>query len=311
MKLTCAIVAGAALQVAAPAYALPAEGPRETVDVEFTTAQPGAAAGATYRFAIRAPDGQPPALRRIVLAPPAGARIDTSVPAPCAASDEDLRLRGDGACPAASLLGVGSAELVVVGLGRQTFTQSAFNADGQQFQTVKSGDQVQAVVRGLLTEEGLDLRIPTCVTGGQPPGGCVSDQAFLLASELVLRPYVAAGRSYFTTPPSCPPSGRWRSEVALTYGDGVTERVFPEQPCEAGRAPACRSRRRVVFRALARVGLRTISVVLRGRRLVLDPVRPVLDLRGLPRGRYTVRVRAVTRSGRRLGFVRRYRTCTA
>jgi hypothetical protein len=42
----------------------------------------------------------------------------------------------------------------------------------------------------------------------------------------------------------------------------------------------------------------------RGRRL-----RAPVDLRGLPRGRFTVRIVAVTRSGRRVTDTRRYVTC--
>ena len=44
---------------------------------------------------------------------------------------------------------------------------------------------------------------------------------------------------------------------------------------------------------------------LRGRRLTLP-----IDLRGLPKGAFTVRVEAVTVSGKRLVDLRRYRTCT-
>jgi hypothetical protein len=316
-RLIPVVVAAASLALPAAAQALPARGDRATIDIEFSETRPGVAAGLTYRFEIHAPDGgKPPALRRLVVGPPAGAIVDTSATERCTASDQELRVRGDAACPEASRLGEGSADLVVEGFGNQSFTQTAFNVDGGQFQTVKQGRVVQAVVRGVLTPEGLDARIPTCLTGGQPPEGCAEDQARLLRSELALPALTRDGRSYFTTPPDCPPSGRWRSAVVLTFGDGVTERVFPEQPCAAaGEEPApaaeCRSRRKIVFSALARVGLRSISAKLRGRRTRLDPRRPVLDLRGLPRGRYTVRVRAVTRSGRRVSFTRRYRTCSA
>jgi hypothetical protein len=310
---------GAALVAAAAwpagAHALPASGERATVDVVFTTGQPGAASGLSYRFAMHdAGTGDPPVLRRLVVGPPAGAVVDTTVPERCTASDDELRTRGDGICPRGSVVGSGAAQVVVVGLGRQSFTQTAFNDEGQQFQTVKQGEMVSAVVRGYLREEGLDALIPTCITGGQPPEGCPSDQVRLLSSELTVPPYEAGGRSYFTTPPDCPPSGRWRTTVALMFADGVTARLEPEQPCASAPAPpgarACRSRRVVVLAALARVRLRSIAAVYRGRRHRLDPKRPAIDLRGLPRGRYTVRVTAVTQTGRRLRFVRRYRTCT-
>ena len=311
--LACvAASAASALTAAPPAAALPASGSRATVDVELTTTHPGTATGLRYRSTIRpAADGQPPALRRLVVGLPAGARVDTGVPGRCTASDQELRMRGDGICPPDSLVGTGSAEIAVVGLGRQRFVVRAFNDDGQQNQTVKQGEMVSAVVRGVFTDEGLDARIPTCITGGQPPEGCPFDQARLVQSELVVPPLVVAGRSYFTTPETCPPSRRWRSSIVMTYADGVTERLVTEQPCSPKPAEArdCRSRRRVAFGALARAGLRSITVSVDGRRRRLDPRRPVLDLQGLPRGRYPARIVATTKRGRRLEFTRHYRTC--
>jgi hypothetical protein len=44
--------------------------------------------------------------------------------------------------------------------------------------------------------------------------------------------------------------------------------------------------------------------VLTGRRL-----RATVDLRGLPKGRITVKIQAVTRKGRHLRELRRYKTC--
>jgi hypothetical protein len=57
-------------------------------------------------------------------------------------------------------------------------------------------------------------------------------------------------------------------------------------------------------RAVVYVNRRRVRV-LRGRRL-----RARVNLRGLPRGRYTIRIQARTRSGKRLTELRRYRTCT-
>ena len=82
----------------------------------------------------------------------------------------------------------------------------------------------------------------------------------------------------------------------------------------AGGRRACRSRRRFTIHlrepkrgrlARARVYVNGKRVrVLRGRRL-----RARVNLRGLPKGRYTVRVVAVTTTGRRVTEKRRYRTC--
>jgi hypothetical protein len=322
----CALAVLATLPAAAPA--IPAEGPREVVDVLLTTTRPGAPTGVTYRSYIRHPTdpaAEPIPLRRLIVGLPEGGTVDTTLPEMCTASDEELRQQGDDVCPRGSLVGFGSAEVAVTGLGHQHFDARAYNNEGQQVEVVKQGDMVTAVIRGFFTPEGLDALIPTCVTGGQPPSGCPFDQARLVRSELVVPEYTVGDRTYFRTSPTCPPSGRWRTPVILTYADGVTERVYPEQPCEpsggatggagttAGSerpASACRSRRRIHLAGLARRRLRSISAVLRGRRVRLDPRRPVLDLRGLPRGRYTVRIRAVTRGGRTLRVVRRYRTCT-
>ena len=77
---------------------------------------------------------------------------------------------------------------------------------------------------------------------------------------------------------------------------------------------SCASRRHFRIRLRAPRGERLVSArvyvnghrvrVLRGRRL-----RAVVDLRGLPKGRATVRVVARTRKGRRVTETRRYRTC--
>jgi hypothetical protein len=314
-----ALVAAALTTAPAVAHALPAEGPREVVDVELTTGEPGAPTGVTYRMRLRHPtdpSAPPPVLRRLVVGAPEGGVIDTSVPERCTASDDELRLRGDGICPPGSIVGTGTAEILVEGFGRQRFETTAFNERDQQVETVKQGGRVNAVVRGFFTPEGLDALIPTCILGGQPPDGCPSDQSRLLENELVLPVYNRDGRTYQRNPPTCPPSGRWRTPVILTFADGVVERVFPEQPCTrtgtgepAGAPAACRSRRRIALRGLARRDLRSATARIRGRRVRLDPRRPVIDLRGLPRGRYAIRVTAVTRTGKRITFVRRYRTC--
>jgi hypothetical protein len=80
-------------------------------------------------------------------------------------------------------------------------------------------------------------------------------------------------------------------------------------------SPPCRSRRSFVIRlrepkrgrlVAARVYVNGKRVkLLRGKRL-----RARVNLRGLPKGRYTVKVVAITSTGRRVTEKRRYRTCT-
>jgi hypothetical protein len=52
------------------------------------------------------------------------------------------------------------------------------------------------------------------------------------------------------------------------------------------------------------VRLRNVTRVLRRR-----PWGTIVDLRGLPKGRFTVRITALTRSGRTIRGTRKYRTC--
>ena len=77
----------------------------------------------------------------------------------------------------------------------------------------------------------------------------------------------------------------------------------------------CTSRRqvRMRLRVPSRARLRSVSVAVHGHAV---PVRTgkrltaVVDLRGRPAGRFLVRIRAVTRSGRHIEGTRAYQTCT-
>jgi len=89
----------------------------------------------------------------------------------------------------------------------------------------------------------------------------------------------------------------------------LSERIWPQA------APvACASRRTIVIHLDKRLrGLRRFRVTIAGKRV---PVRRVgrnavrVSLKKRPKGRFTVVVRAVTRSGRRVQTRRHYRTCT-
>jgi len=76
--------------------------------------------------------------------------------------------------------------------------------------------------------------------------------------------------------------------------------------------PACVSRRHFRVRVRAPRGQRLagVTVYVNGKRAaVASSRRPVVDLRGLPKGRVRVRLVAVTTTGRRLRQTRLYRTC--
>src|SRR5205807_3211235 len=136
------LMLGAAVVMPAGAAAIPVTGPHETVDITTSTTQPDSPAGLTYVATYRNPthpNADPPALRRLVISLPAGTHIDTSVPARCEASDDELRVLGDAACPPGSRVGSGQATVDIVGLGRMTFNTTPFNAADQQIEPVQSG----------------------------------------------------------------------------------------------------------------------------------------------------------------------------
>lgn len=233
------------------ARAIPASGSHETVDLWTTTTRPAAPAGLGYSARYHAagdPQGDPPALRRLVIELPPGTRADTSVPGRCTASDMEIMLMGESACPPSSRVGSGQATAKMAGLGPQTFDTVLYNAPGQQLELVKSGDRVVAVVHTYVHGTTLDGPVPTCLSGGDPPSGCPFDQITLLANHLLTN-VVTVGRgtrrrSYGTTPPACPRSHRWRSRIAFYYGDGSVDRVTVQTPCTGPKRPARHRRQR-------------------------------------------------------------------
>jgi hypothetical protein len=218
--------------------ATPASGPHETVDVFTSATLPNSSGSLGYAARYHAagdPNGDPPALRHLIIELPAGTRIDTSVPVRCTASDDEIRSTGEAACPPAARVGSGQATVKVAGLGVTTFDTVLYNARDDLLELIKSGDRVLSVIHTYIHGTTLDGPVPTCLTGGNPPDGCPFDQLTLLANHLDVQPistgHGAARRNYGTTPPTCPKSGRWRAHVRLFYGDGTVETVSPTQPC--------------------------------------------------------------------------------
>ena len=240
VPLALTTVLAVALACAGAASADTATGERAEVTYDFTTTEPGAPSGFEYRAVIRDPSnpgGDPPALREIIIGGPRGARIDTSAPAQCSASDAELKERGEEACPPGSVIGTGSAVVKPILFPQLNYETVVFNADMQQVELLRANPpNPPAVVRAYFRGREAVSPIPTCLNGGYAPQDCPSDQVRLISNELSIPPFVnEAGRSYFTTPKRCPKSGSWRSPVILRFGDGVTESLVTKQPCERAR----------------------------------------------------------------------------
>jgi hypothetical protein len=230
---TAGVIAALALWPAV-ARGLPSSGPHETVDMATTTSQPHASAGLRYAARYHAandPSGDPPALRHLLIELPAGTRIDTSVPGRCSASDLEIMLVGESACPPSARVGSGQVTVEQVGTGVSTYDTVLYNADHDVLELVESGGRVVGIAHTYQHGTTLDGPVPTCITGGNPPDGCPFDELRLLANQLQIQPLSVGGRNYGTTPPTCPRSGFWTIRVTLSYADGSVDTVTPETPC--------------------------------------------------------------------------------
>src|SRR4051812_33977663 len=231
-------IAGAlvmAVLVPTGAHAAAGSGPRETVEVKNSTSAPGSPVGVTYTATFRnpsSPSGTPPPLRRLVLLAAPGARVDTSVPARCAATDAELKEKGEAACPAASRIGHGTADVKPVGFPAIHYDTVVFNAENQQVELLKGNgpSAPAAVVRGYFRGRTFDSPIPTCLTGGYVPKDCPFDQVTLLRNTVVTPAYSRGGGGYATTPPPRPPSGGWRGRGSFFFRGGGLGRVTPRPP---------------------------------------------------------------------------------
>ena len=98
-----------------------------------------------------------------------------------------------------------------------------------------------------------------------------------------------------------------KPQIELPPAAGAERAAPPGRACRSRRSFSIRLRepkRGRLTEARVYVNGKQVQVV-RGKRL-----RAPVNLRGLPKGRYTVRVVAVTSTGQRLERKRRYRTCT-
>jgi hypothetical protein len=139
---------------------------------------------------------------------------------------------------------------------------------------------------------------------------------------------------YLRLPKTCPPGGfPFQLELDFAAVEGLPPQRVSSQalsPCPRALVPVepivtppptppppkpCTSNRDFVIH-IARipgVRLRSVSVTFRGRpvRVLRGPMPSArIDLRGLPKGLYTVRIALTTSNGRRITSTRSYRTCT-
>ena len=235
ISAACAWPAGAAAEPVSFAHG--------TIDYRYTTTQPGAPTGFSFKGTYHAandPSGDPPYMRGMTFHPPPGFRYDTSVPDRCTASDLQLQLQGAGACPEGSRLGGGEAYGKFMGQ-TSTLAVEVFNNEGEQVMLVHT-PLIRTVSRGRFGDDGsITYQSPTCYPALVT---CPVDTALQMGSSVSSPPYVRDGRAYTTTPPKCPKAGAWQSRVYFWWADGTDETVVTKQPCTRPAKQKKKSKRR-------------------------------------------------------------------
>jgi hypothetical protein len=219
---------------------------------------PGAgAAGLQFRFAFgdRTPgrattghvevmfptdeQGRPRQLAGLDFEFPAGTAIDRSVAPVCTASDEQIDMRGLDACPAETQVGWGAAK-AHTGFGPPV---DPFPSDAHTFSTLMGtvnvftpqGLGMPTVWRTRQRYDGLWVRdiFPAPPAGFPPPDG----KSLPLEAQFTLDRR-SHGRSWLTTPHTCPANQAWLAHVVVSYVGGSGDTASASTPCVRSATPS-------------------------------------------------------------------------
>jgi hypothetical protein len=215
---------------------------RQTFDLGFTTQHPASPTGfseAIEYTSPSSPEDKPPAVQTVVLSLAPGAKVDTSAPARCGASDLMLMVQGTAACPAASKVGAGEVSLDtgISGPARTVQTDvTLLNSEKELiflFQERSTG--ARSVSRAQISGGTFTSEAPP-IPGG-PPDGFTALKQVRLGIDPVQT--VRGGRrlSYITAPGSCPRNRQWINTATFTYRDGISQTVKSASPCRGRSAP--------------------------------------------------------------------------
>lgn len=326
-----AVCAAVALAGTAPARA--EAGSRQSAKVVFVENRPGVPSGLAFDVDYvnpSDPNGKPPAVRTVFETLAQDARLDTTVPARCDASDAQLMALGDSACPAESKVGTGYIRIDTGFPEPNRFfdVDVTFlnNTDQLIFLSRERKTGARVVSRAAIQGNHLTSMAPPLP--GTPPDGGALDVVHT-RFDAISREVGGVRRGYITTPSACPRGGTWTNTLAFTYADGVTQTVASQSPCtrpgaRASKGPRIRlrgvPRKRCARRGfIARVGIAVGGSALRRAILSLDGRRLLttgrthfsrrIDAHGLKPGRHSVSVTAFDRAGNRSNARSRFRTC--
>src|SRR4051794_26917218 len=317
---TLALAAGAAAAMPGAAQA----GARANYVQMFTTPVPGASTGSDTRILYKHPDdprAKPIPVRQERFTFPAGTRFDNSVAPYCEASELELDVQGESACPPETRVGggLGTTMAGFPGSGETPMNVDGFNYDSGILILGGSKDyHVRFATRARRTGRVVTVDVPR--TPGGPPEG----ESAIRRVHNVFPPRSVGARAYQRTPAVCPPSGAWAFRAKFTFADGVVEHDVYRMPCRRDRtaprirlagvphghcvARGFRVRVRVIDASpLARVRLRLDGRLLRSTAAARFTRR--IPVRGLRPGRHRLSVAARDAAGNRARRAVRFRRC--
>jgi hypothetical protein len=234
--------AAAALVAAAAVAALPGlahAGVRADYKQMFSTPRPGASAGIDTQILYKNPSdpaAKPVPVREEVFTFPRGTRFDNSVVPDCSASEMELELQGESACPPESRSGGGEGTFM-----------TGFPGDGERVLEVDAFDQGSGNL--ILAGEKGGVRLATKATRKgrvvtvevpRSPGGPPEGESAIRKVHNVFAAFSAGKRAYVRTPRVCPKRRVWRFKARLTFSDGVAETDRYAMPCRRHRRRGAR-----------------------------------------------------------------------
>ena len=216
----------AALLAAVIAAAMPAAaaaGDRFDYVQKFTTPVPGASANTDTQILYKHPDdpdAKPIPVRREVFTFPKGTGFDHAVVPPCKASDLELMIQGEAACPPESRVGGGEGTSMsgFPGAGESAMEVDGFE-DGSGLLLLGGSKEPPIRFVAHARQEGRVVTVEVPRTPGGPPDG----ESAIRRVHNVFEPRTLGRRAYMRTPPKCPKSGHWTFRAQLTFADGAVD----------------------------------------------------------------------------------------
>jgi hypothetical protein len=210
--------------------------PRQTVSAAFTTDRVASSSG--YLLSIdyfnpNDPAAKPFSVEGLVQRLAPGARVDTSVPELCLATDLELRTVGASACPPGSVIGGGEVE-VDFGAPQGSFPRfvsfnvTFFNNDHQLIFYGESTNVVgvKLLTRAVVGEDSFTNHVPP-VPGFGPPDNYMSIKRVRTHINNITN---GPGRNYITTPRHCQ-QHHWTIATQVNYRDGTVQNAENPSAC--------------------------------------------------------------------------------